>query len=88
MRVTGSVYACGRCDTGTVRGVDPDAAEGGGVSERPWLGARVYAFLFRFLGPAQLGPQEQPLCFFSVGTVTRGKSARPRPKPADYSSEL
>jgi hypothetical protein len=25
------------------------------VSQRPWWGARVYAFLFRFLGPAQLG---------------------------------
>ena len=24
--------------------------------DRPWFGARVYNFLFRFLGPAQLGP--------------------------------
>ena len=30
------------------------------MSERPWLGARVYAFLFRFLGPAQLDSHEQP----------------------------
>jgi nitroreductase len=35
-----------------------------------------------------LGPQEQPLCFLSVGTVTRRKPARPRPNPADYISEL
>ncbi|GAB3600648.1 hypothetical protein GCM10027446_34110 [Angustibacter peucedani] len=28
--------------------------------QRQWLGARVYAFLFRFLGPAQLGSQQQP----------------------------
>lgn len=35
-----------------------------------------------------LSPQEQPLCFFSAGTVTRGKPARPRPNRADYSSEL
>ena len=27
--------------------------------DRPWIGARVYAFLFRFLGPAQLGPATQ-----------------------------
>ncbi|MGN6300111.1 MAG: hypothetical protein ACTHN8_03355 [Angustibacter sp.] len=30
------------------------------MSERPWWGARVYAFLFRFLGPAQLGSQDEP----------------------------
>lgn len=30
------------------------------MSERPWWGARVYAFLFRFLGPAQLGSTEDP----------------------------
>jgi hypothetical protein len=30
------------------------------VSERrPWIGARVYAFLFRFLGPAQLGSESE-----------------------------
>ena len=33
-----------------------------------------------------LGAQEQPLCFLSVGTVTRGKSPRPRPATASYTS--
>jgi nitroreductase len=35
-----------------------------------------------------LSPHEQPLCFLSVGTVTRGKSGRPRPAVADYTSTL
>jgi len=35
-----------------------------------------------------LGAHEQPLCFLSVGTVTRRKSARPRPVMADYTSTL
>lgn len=35
-----------------------------------------------------LGAHEQPLCFLSVGTVTRGKSARPRPGIADYTYTL
>ena len=35
-----------------------------------------------------LGVHEQPLCFLSVGTVTRGKSARPRPGMAGYTSTL
>ncbi len=35
-----------------------------------------------------LGAHEQPLCFLSVGTVTRGKPARPRPAMADYTSTL
>ena len=35
-----------------------------------------------------LGAHEQPLCFLSVGTVTRRKSARLRPNPADYTSSL
>lgn len=35
-----------------------------------------------------LGAHEQPLCFLSVGTVTTGKSARPRPVMADYTSTL
>ncbi len=30
------------------------------AGDRPWLGARVYAFLFRFLGPAQLGSDHDP----------------------------
>ena len=28
--------------------------------ERPWVGRRVYDFLFRFLGPAQLGSEHEP----------------------------
>jgi len=35
-----------------------------------------------------LGTHEQPLCFLSVGTVTRGKSPRPRPATASYTSTL
>lgn len=35
-----------------------------------------------------LGAHDQPLCFLSVGTVTTGKSARPRPAMADYTSTL
>jgi nitroreductase len=35
-----------------------------------------------------LSAHEEPLCFLSVGTVTRGKSARPRPVMADYTSAL
>jgi len=35
-----------------------------------------------------LGAHEQPLCFLSVGTVTRRKPARPRPRTSDYSSTL
>jgi len=36
----------------------------------------------------ELGAYEQPLCFLSVGTVTTGKAARPRPAMADYISTL
>lgn len=35
-----------------------------------------------------LGEHERPLCFLTVGTVTTGKSARPRPVPGDYTSTL
>ena len=35
-----------------------------------------------------LSVHEQPLCFLSVGTVTRRKSARARPDTADYTSTL
>ena len=35
-----------------------------------------------------LGAHEQPLCFMSVGTVTRRKPAPPRPVKADYTSFL
>jgi nitroreductase len=35
-----------------------------------------------------LGAHEEPLCFLSVGTVTRRKPARPRPRTSDYSSTL
>jgi nitroreductase len=35
-----------------------------------------------------LSAHEQPLCFMTVGTVLRRKSARPRPVMADYTSTL
>jgi len=35
-----------------------------------------------------LSAHEQPLCFLTVGTVQRGKSARPRPVMGDYTSTL
>jgi len=35
-----------------------------------------------------LGAHEQPLCFLTLGTVQRRKSARPRPVMADYTSTL
>lgn len=35
-----------------------------------------------------LSAHEQPLCFLSVGTVTKGKSPRPRPATAGYTSTL
>jgi nitroreductase len=35
-----------------------------------------------------LSAQEQPLCFMTVGTVQTGKSPRPRPVMADYTSTL
>ena len=36
----------------------------------------------------KLGAHEQPLCFMTVGTVQKRKSARPRPVMADYTSSL
>ena len=36
----------------------------------------------------ELSAHEQPLCFMTVGTVQRRKSARPRPVMADYTSTL
>ena len=35
-----------------------------------------------------LTEHEQPLCFLTIGTVTRNKSGRARPKAADYTTEL
>jgi nitroreductase len=35
-----------------------------------------------------LGAHEQPLCFLTVGSVTTGKAARPRPAVANYTSTL
>lgn len=35
-----------------------------------------------------LSAHEQPLCFMTLGTVLRRKSARPRPVMADYTSTL
>ena len=36
----------------------------------------------------KLTQHEQPLCFFSAGTVTTGKASRPRPRIEDYTSSL
>ena len=36
----------------------------------------------------RLAPDEQPLCFMTVGTVLRRKSSRPRPTMVDYTSKL
>lgn len=35
-----------------------------------------------------LAPDEQPLCFMTIGTVLRGKTSRQRPTAADYTSTL
>ncbi len=35
-----------------------------------------------------LEAHERPLCFLTVGTVSTGKAARPRPVPGDYTSIL
>ena len=36
----------------------------------------------------KLAEDEQPLCFLTVGTVSRSKSPRPRPAVGDYTSTL
>jgi len=55
---------------------------GAGLSSGRALYAAHIRSLFR------LSAHEQPLCFLSVGTVTRSKSVRPRPLVADYTSTL
>jgi len=55
---------------------------GAGLSSGRALYSRQIRTLFG------LNQHEQPLCFFSVGTVTTGKALRPRANPADYSSSL
>lgn len=55
---------------------------GAGLSSGRALYSRQLRTLFG------LGAQEQPLCFLSVGTVTKRKSLRPRPGMADYTSTL
>lgn len=55
---------------------------GAGLSSGRGLYSRQMRRLFA------LSAQEQPLCFLSVGTVTRRKSARPRPVMGDYTSIL
>lgn len=55
---------------------------GAGLSSGRALYSRQLRALFR------LRADEQPLCFFSVGTVTTGKASRPRPGAADYTSTL
>lgn len=55
---------------------------GAGLSSGRGLYSGQMRTLFR------LSEDEQPLCFFSVGTVTTGKSSRPRPAVANYTSTL
>jgi nitroreductase len=55
---------------------------GAGLSSGRALYSRQMRALFG------LRDDEQPLCFFSVGTVTTGKASRPRPAAADYTSTL
>ena len=55
---------------------------GAGLSSGRALYSRQMRSLFG------LGAQEQPLCFLTLGTVQRRKSARPRPAMADYTSTL
>ncbi len=55
---------------------------GAGLSSGRALYSRQLRSLFG------LGAHEQPLCFLSVGTVTKRKPARPRPATTDYISTL
>jgi len=55
---------------------------GAGLSSGRALYSQPMRALFR------LGAQEQPLCFFSVGTVTKRKPARARHVVAGYTSTL
>ena len=55
---------------------------GAGLSSGRALYSRQMRSLFA------LSAHEQPLCFLSVGTVTKGKSPRPRPAAASYTSTL
>jgi len=55
---------------------------GAGLSSGRALYSRQMRSLFR------LSAHEQPLCFLTVGTVTKRKSARPRPQAANYTSTL
>ena len=53
---------------------------GAGLSSGMALYSRQLRLLFG------LAADEQPLCFMTVGTVTKRKPARPRPSMADYTS--
>jgi nitroreductase len=55
---------------------------GAGLSSGRALYSRQMRSLFR------LSVHEQPLCFLTVGTVVKRRSARPRPNVADYTSTL
>lgn len=55
---------------------------GAGLASGRALYSRQMSLLFG------LRADEKPLCFLSVGTVTRSKSTRPRPHPSDYTSTL
>ena len=49
-------------------------------------GRALYSQRMRLL--FNLSADEQPLCFITVGTVLKGKSARPRPVADDYTTTL
>ena len=55
---------------------------GAGLSSGRALYSRQMRALF------ELSEHEQPLCFLSVGTVTKGKPPRPRPVAGNYTSTL
>lgn len=55
---------------------------GAGLSSGRALYSKQMRLLFR------LSEHEQPLCFITLGTVQRRKSARPRPVMGDYTSTL
>ena len=59
-----------------------DIGFGAGLSSGRGLNARAMRQLFG------LNEQEQPLCFMTVGTVTKSKPPRTRPGWGDYTSTL
>ena len=55
---------------------------GAGLASGRALYSRQLRALFK------LTEHEEPLCFFSAGTVTTGKASRPRPLVSDYTTTL